>query len=85
MSMALTQITPPQNLRPGADQAEQSSDMVCKEKMSPHKSRLFLQGEVFNGSFLWQLLLTEQYQRNVVENVRQDLAGWVQKHWQEHR
>ena len=52
MSMALTRITPPHPSRPGEDQAEQSSATVCKENVSPNKSRLFLQGEVFNGGFL---------------------------------
>lgn len=60
-SMALARITPPHPSQPGEDQAEQSSETICKEKVSPNKSRLFLRGEVFNGGFLQQLLPTEQY------------------------
>lgn len=82
--MALARITPPHPSLPGEDQAEQSSETICKEKVSSNKSRLFFWGEVFNGGFLRQLLPTEQYQRHGVEDVRRDQTGWVQKHWQGH-
>lgn len=80
-----TQITPPHPSQPGEDRAEQSNETVGREKVSPDKSRFFLRGEAFNGGLLWQLSPTEHQQRNVVEDVREDQTGSVQKHRQGHR
>lgn len=41
-STVLAQIPPPHPSWPGEDEAEQSSETVCKGKVSPNKSRLFL-------------------------------------------